>query len=80
MTNKMKAIVLVAPGGPEALQARRIDMPWPAADDDVLVRLKVAALNPADAYFRSFGPNVDQGGHVFLATMPPAASNRLARV
>jgi NADPH2:quinone reductase len=66
MTNKMKAIVLVAPGGPEALQARRVDMPWPAADDDVLVRLKVAALNPADAYFRSFGPYVDQGGPCVL--------------
>ena len=66
MTNKMKAIVLVAPGGPEALQSRRVDMPWPAADGDVLVRLKAAALNPADAYFRAFGPYVDQGGPCIL--------------
>ena len=66
MTNKMKAIVLEAPGGPEALQVRHIDMPWPAADGDVLVRLKVAALNPADAYFRSFGPYLDQDGPCVL--------------
>ncbi|MCG6889873.1 MAG: zinc-binding dehydrogenase [Gammaproteobacteria bacterium] len=66
MNNKMKAMVLDAPGGPEALQARRVDMPWPAAAGDVLVRLKVAALNPADAYFRSFGPYLDQGGPCVL--------------
>ena len=61
MTKKMKAIVLEAPGGPEALQPHQVDIPWPAADGDVLVRLKAAALNPADAYFRAFGPYLDSG-------------------
>jgi NADPH2:quinone reductase len=57
----MKAVVLETPGGPESLQARQVDIPWPAADGDVLVRLHAAALNPADAYFRAFGPYVDSG-------------------
>jgi NADPH2:quinone reductase len=66
MNNKMRAVVLSAPGGPEALQARRVDIPWPAADGDVLVRLKAASLNPADAYFRAFGPYVDRGDPCIL--------------
>ena len=66
MTNKMKAMVLAAPGGPEALQSRSVDIPWPAAAGDVLVRLKAAAFNPADGYFRAFGPYVDNGGPCIL--------------
>ena len=59
MANKMKAAVLAAPGGPEALELKEVDIPWPASDGDVLVRLKAAALNPADSYFRSFGPYIE---------------------
>jgi len=66
MTNKMKAVVLGTPGGPEALQFRQVDIPWPAADGDVLVRLTAAALNPADAYFRAYGPYVDSGDPCIL--------------
>lgn len=61
MLNKMKAAVLVAPGGPEALEFRDVEIPWPASARDVLVRLKAIALNPADGYFRAFGPYIDSG-------------------
>lgn len=66
MPTKMKAAVLTAPGGPESLQLSNVDLPWPAADRDVLVRLKAAALNPADGYFRAFGPYVDNAGPCIL--------------
>jgi len=38
----MKAAVLTAPGGPEVLQVRDVDLPWPGSDRDVLVRLRAA--------------------------------------
>jgi NADPH2:quinone reductase len=66
MTKKMKAAVLAAPGGPEALEIRDVDLRWPSAERDVLVRLRAAALNPADAYFRAFGPYIDDGGPCIL--------------
>lgn len=66
MTLKMKAVVLSAPGGPEALEYREVDLPWPAASRDVLVRLTAAALNPADAYFRAYGPYLDNGAPCIL--------------
>ena len=61
MTRKMKAAVLSTPGGPEALEIKDVEIPWPASDNQVLVRLHAAALNPADAYFRAFGPYIDDG-------------------
>jgi len=66
MTAKMKAIVLTEPGAPQVLQAKQVDIPWPAGGTDVLVRLRAAALNPADAYFRGFGPYVQQDGPCIL--------------
>lgn len=63
---KMKAAVLTSPGGPEALQINKVDLSWPGSGRDVLVRLKAAALNPADGYFRAFGPYVDKGGPCIL--------------
>ena len=53
---KMRAVVLNGTGGPEALELAQVSMPRPKRPTDVLVRLKAAALNPADSYFRSFGP------------------------
>jgi len=66
VTMKMKAMVLTAPGGPEALECHEVDLPWPASSRDVLVRLTAAALNPADAYFRACGPYLDSGGPCIL--------------
>jgi NADPH2:quinone reductase len=61
MINKMKAAVVSTPGGPEALEIKHVDLPWPASNSHVLVRLKAASLNPADSYFRAFGPYVEDG-------------------
>lgn len=66
MANKMKAAVLKSPGGPEMLEIRQVELPWPTSGGDVLVRLKAAALNPADGYFRAFGPYLDDGGPCIL--------------
>ena len=66
MANKMQAVRLTSPGGPENLELARVDLPWPAAEGDVLVRLEFAALNPADAYFRQFGPYIDDAGPCIL--------------
>ena len=64
--NKMKAAVLSSPGAAEALQIQRVDMPQLTSSRDVLVRLKNAALNPADAYFRAYGPYLDTGDPCIL--------------
>jgi len=66
MPARMKAIVLTEPGAPQVLQAKQVDIPWPAGATDVLVRLRAAALNPADAYFRSLGPYVERDGPCIL--------------
>jgi NADPH:quinone reductase len=66
MTIKMQAAVLPSPGGPESLEFRTVDIPWPGSAKDVLVRLRAAALNPADAYFRAFGPYVESDGPCIL--------------
>ncbi|MBI5948208.1 MAG: NAD(P)H-quinone oxidoreductase [Chloroflexi bacterium] len=47
----MKAIVISAPGGPEVLQYRDIPEPL-AGPDDLLVRVRAAALNRADTLQR----------------------------
>jgi len=58
MSRQMKAVVLQGTGGPEKLVLQDVEIPWPASDRHVLVRLKAAALNPADSFFRSLGPYV----------------------
>lgn len=63
---QMKAVVLNGTGGPEALELAEVDMPWPGRPTDVLVRLRTAALNPADSYFRAFGPYVQSSGPCIL--------------
>jgi len=55
MPTNMKAVVATAQGGPEVLELRTIPLLWPRGRRDVLVRLKVAALNPADIWFRKLG-------------------------
>jgi NADPH:quinone reductase len=51
----VKAIVARARGGPDVLEATTVPLTWPRGRRDVLVRLKAAALNPADIYFRQLG-------------------------
>jgi NADPH2:quinone reductase len=66
MSTKMKAVVLNGTGGPEVLDLAQVDIPWPGRATDVLVRLKAAALNPADGYFRAFGPYLKGDGPCIL--------------
>lgn len=66
MARKMKAVIAGRTGGPEVLEIGESMLPWPRRDDDVLVRLKAAALNPADGFFRALGPYIDSGGPLVL--------------
>lgn len=55
----MKAILMAAPGGPEALQVAEIPTPKPGPND-LLVRLRAAGINPLDTKVRKlnmFYPN-----------------------
>ena len=45
-------------GGPGVLEATTIALRWPRRRHDLLVRLKAAALNPADIYFRQLRPYI----------------------
>ena len=52
---KIKAVVATSLGGPEVLKLRDVELLWPRGPNDVLVELHVAALNPADVFFRQLG-------------------------
>ena len=58
----MRAIVATGLGEPDVLELRSVPLHWPRGPGDVLVRLKAAGVNPADAYFRRFGPYVRSEG------------------
>jgi NADPH2:quinone reductase len=62
----MCAVVATGRGGPEVLDPQQVPLPWPRRADDVLVRLKAAGLNPADVYFRRFGPYIEPAGPLIL--------------
>ncbi len=62
----MRAAVMTAVGGPEVLRLQQVDLTWPRRGRDVLVRLKAAGVNPADAFFRALGPYVDGPGPIVL--------------
>jgi NADPH2:quinone reductase len=66
MTFKTKAIVCNGTGGPEVLEQAEIALPWPGAAGEVLVRLKAAALNPADGFFRALGPYIQSEAPLVL--------------
>ncbi|HEY9149197.1 MAG TPA: alcohol dehydrogenase, partial [Gammaproteobacteria bacterium] len=51
----MKAIQMLAPGGPEQLQVGELAEPELEAPHQVKVRLKAAGVNPVDAKLRSRG-------------------------
>ena len=51
MTGLMRAVVIDAPGPPEALQHRSVPMPTPAPGE-VLIRVKAFGLNRSELHFR----------------------------
>ncbi|MFO1131605.1 MAG: zinc-binding dehydrogenase [Hyphomicrobiales bacterium] len=52
---KIKAVVTAGTGGPDVLKLSDVELAWPRATSDVLVEIRVAALNPADVFFRQLG-------------------------
>src|SRR6202046_2083504 len=60
MSLKMKAVVATGKGGSDVLEPRDVPLPWPAGSCDVLVRLRAAAVNPADVFFRQMGGYVER--------------------
>jgi NADPH:quinone reductase len=66
MSLSMKAIVATGKGGSNVLELRDVPLPWPAASGDVLVRLRAAAVNPADVFFRRLGGYVERPGPFIL--------------
>jgi NADPH2:quinone reductase len=56
-----KAAVLTKLGDPEVFEIREINLPWPGNNDDVLVRIEAAGVNPADTFFRALGPYIGDG-------------------
>lgn len=58
MLFQTKAVVMRGTGGPEVLEYRPLTLNWDPAGDQVLVRLVAAGVNPADTFFRAFGPYV----------------------
>ena len=66
MSFKTKAIVCNGTGGPDVLEQAEVALPWPGRAGDVLVRLKAAALNPADGFFRALGPYVTSDAPLVL--------------
>lgn len=63
---EMRAIVCTGTGGPEVLEEGRVPLPWPHGNGEVLVRLKAAALNPADGFFRALGPYIESDNPLVL--------------
>jgi len=66
MSRTMQAVVMTATGAADVLALQPVPLPWPRGAQDVLVRLKAAALNPADVYFRTYGPYVRSDGPCIL--------------
>ena len=55
MPFQCEAMVVRELGGPDVFEKHTIELPWPGKPDEVLVRLKAAAINPADSFFRALG-------------------------
>ena len=48
MAKKIKALIMTEQGGPEVLRIAEVDKPEIKKDTDVLVKVIVAGVNPAD--------------------------------
>lgn len=59
MSEKMRALIMDAPGGPEVLQVREIARPRIEKPHDVLVKVIAAGVNPADWQNRKSGERHD---------------------
>ncbi|MGH6931861.1 MAG: alcohol dehydrogenase catalytic domain-containing protein [Dongiaceae bacterium] len=66
MTMQINAMVATGFGGPDVLQLKSVPLTWPRGANDVLVRLKAAALNPADLWFRGLGTYLTSDGPLIL--------------
>ncbi len=70
MSEKMRALVLDTPGGPEVLQVRDIPKPRIERPQDVLIKVAAAGINPADWQNRKSGqrpdPDADAGSPTIL--------------
>ncbi|RCW82342.1 zinc-binding dehydrogenase [Phyllobacterium bourgognense] len=62
MPDKMQALVVTRPGGPEVLQVREVDLPRLRDETDVLVQVKATGINPADWQNRKNGAVYDSEG------------------
>ncbi|MDJ0552924.1 MAG: zinc-dependent alcohol dehydrogenase family protein [Microcoleaceae cyanobacterium MO_207.B10] len=51
----MKAVVMTSPGAPEVLQVQQVPDPIIENDQEILVRLKAAGVNPIDTKLRTRG-------------------------
>jgi NADPH2:quinone reductase len=58
MMFQTNAMVMRQAGGPEVLDYRSLALDWDPAGDQVLVRMAVAGINPADTFFRALGPYI----------------------
>jgi NADPH:quinone reductase-like Zn-dependent oxidoreductase len=71
----MKAIVEDRFGSPDVLQLREIDQPQ-VGDDEVLVRVQAASVNPADWYTMAGTPYVARQQESFGAEVTGVCSTR----
>lgn len=61
MTRSIWAMVQESSDCTRRMERRSVPLKWPLGPDEVLIRLHAAGVNPADAFFREFGPYVDAG-------------------
>ena len=54
---RMKAAICTAYGSPDVVQIRDVEKPVPK-DDEVLIRVRAASLNPADWHIKRGKPHI----------------------